>query len=213
MTVFDGKYQKLHSIKATFADGTLPGWLETTESGAGSATVGTDELGRVRLNAGTASGDSARLRAIYTDVTAGDFDALGIRTVLRVSDQAATIGDAVLLAGMQNSDDSEKIIHFLNKNNDEDGTVEAESGGNATQIPTLGSLRGGAPIETELLYDTEEGEAHHRFLGSFATSISSDLPSESETLESDVFIQSFGTSDDCIVDVFEVEITQYRRSI
>jgi hypothetical protein len=211
--VITGRYEPVHEITATFEDGSLPGWLNSSVSGAGSVTTSSANLGRATLNTGTTQSDFARIRG-DASVTPADFDAVGYRCRFELNSGAASGLDAVVVLGLQDATDSSILVHLPNHNvTNRIDSVESANGANTTGTfyDTRAFLQPNTPVTTELFYDSARGEALHRYQGAFSRQMESEVPDPSLALEPDVFIQNSTDGTERVVTVYELTVTCYNR--
>jgi len=210
MSVIDTWYPKAApSLHATFEDGSLPSWLSEDVSGDASVTVNT---GEAVLSTGTTSDDYARIRGNYSNAaTPDEYGAIGIKARLEMDASAASSGDAVVLTGLQDSDDSDTMLHFPNHASSSNSRIRASQDGTETNVDTA-KYHITEPVTTQLVYDPSEGIVLHEMQGSYRQHIESNLPNPSLNLEADVFIKNKIDGTGRRVTVKELEVS-FRDSL
>jgi len=205
--VIETFYTERSSIKADFADGSLPGWLASQVNG-GTVSVSQAGLGSATITSGASFGDSARVRGT-TGYVPQEADAIGFRLVFELDSAAASSGDAVVLTGLADSADDDVALHFVNSDTDsERAHIRTSTGGTTTHTQARIEYPLD-PIETEIIFDPQKGWVLHRYQNTFSARATDNLPDPSLALEPDVYIENKNGGTDRTVTIHEMEVTFY----
>lgn len=187
--------------------GSLPDWLEGAHSGGGSHSVD-GSTGEVTISSGeSATGDFGRIRTVNDIVPEVDgHDALYVRATFATS--TGSVEASAMRLGLYESGSTDLYHQWYSPSSADRFSITRRVGGTGYETPTREVVPSVYPATTELLWDITDGKLIHRYGGTYALTISSNLPNITNPYNLRIISETQDTSQDHTISLRDFEVAR-----